>query len=153
MHLTSLVYLERDERFLMLHRIKKAHDINQGKWVGIGGKFELGEAPLECAKREVKEETGWELKDAEFRGIVTFIYADDEPMYIFVYTGTLASDDVRENDEGVMAWIPKDEVLDLPLWEGDRLFLEPLMTSDDLFDIKVVYEENSQLLAYEDNSQ
>ena len=153
MQLTSLVYLERDERFLMLHRIKKAHDINQGKWVGIGGKFELGEAPLECAKREVKEETGWELKDAEFRGTVTFIYADDEPMYIFVYTGTLASDDVRENDEGVMAWIPKDEVLDLPLWEGDRLFLEPLMTSDDLFDIKVVYDENSQLLAYEDNSQ
>ncbi|AMB95313.1 NUDIX hydrolase [Aerococcus urinae] len=153
MQLTSLVYLERDERFLMLHRIKKAHDINQGKWVGIGGKFELGEAPLECAKREVKEETGWELEAAEFRGVVTFIYADDEPMYIFVYTGTLASDEVRENDEGVMAWIPKDEVLDLPLWEGDRLFLEPLMTSNDLFDIKVVYDENSQLLAYEDNRQ
>lgn len=117
------------------------------------GKVQRGETPIECAKREVKEETGWELEAAEFRGVVTFIYAEDEPMYIFVYTGTLASDEVRENDEGVMAWIPKDEVLDLPLWEGDRLFLEPLMTSDELFDIKVVYDENSQLLAYEDNSQ
>ncbi|PKY92116.1 DNA mismatch repair protein MutT [Aerococcus christensenii] len=146
MTLTSLVYIERNNRLLMLHRVKKGKDINRGKWVGIGGKFEKGESPLECAKREVKEETGWDLLAPHFAGIVTFIYGADVPLYMFVYTGTIASDEVVENDEGVMAWIPKEKLFDLNLWAGDVKFLEPLLLGQTPFDIKVVYDEKGRLI-------
>lgn len=144
--LSTLIYLENDlNQYLMLHRTKKANDINQGKWIGIGGKFEHGESPMECLEREVKEEAGQNLKSAVFRGIVTFIYADLEPMYIFLYTGQLENNEVGQTKEGDLAWVDKDKIFDLTLWEGDRIFLKELIESSTLMDIKLVYDENDVL--------
>ena len=144
--LSTLIYLENDlDQYLMLHRTKKANDVNHGKWIGIGGKFEHGESPMECLEREVKEEAGQKLKAAVFRGIVTFIYADQEPMYIFLYTGQLENNKVGQTREGDLAWVDKDKIFDLTLWEGDRIFLKELIGSSALMDIKLVYDENDVL--------
>jgi len=144
--LSTLIYLENDlDQYLMLHRTKKANDVNHGKWIGIGGKFEHGESPMECLEREVKEEAGQKLKAAVFRGIVTFIYADQEPMYIFLYTGQLENNEVGQTREGDLAWVDKDKIFDLTLWEGDRIFLKELIGSSTLMDIKLVYDENDVL--------
>ena len=70
---TSLVYLERDGKYLILHRTKKEHDENGDKWIGVGGKFEPGETPDECALREVKEETGLTMSDFRLRGLIIFV--------------------------------------------------------------------------------
>lgn len=144
--LSTLIYLENDlDQYLMLHRTKKANDVNHGKWIGIGGKFEHGESPMECLEREVKEEASQNLKSAVFRGIVTFIYADLEPMYIFLYTGQLENNEVGQTKEGDLAWVDKDKIFDLTLWEGDRIFLKELIGSSTLMDIKLVYDENDVL--------
>mgnify|MGYP001643455320 CR=1 FL=1 len=73
----TLCYLQRDGKYLMLHRTKKKNDINEGKWIGVGGKLEPGETPYECALREIKEETGYRAKSCDFRGIVVFRYNDN----------------------------------------------------------------------------
>ena len=148
--LSTLIYLENDlDQYLMLHRTKKANDVNHGKWIGIGGKFEHGESPMECLEREVKEEASQNLKSAVFRAIVTFIYADQEPMYIFLYTGQLENNEVGQTREGDLAWVDKDKIFDLTLWEGDRIFLKELIGSSTLMDIKLVYDENDVLKSVE----
>lgn len=148
--LSTLIYLENDlNQYLMLHRTKKANDVNHGKWIGIGGKFEHGESPMECLEREVKEETSQNLKSVVFRGVVTFIYADQEPMYIFLYTGQLENNEVGQTREGDLAWVDKDKIFDLTLWEGDRIFLKELIGSSTLMDIKLVYDKNDVLKSVE----
>lgn len=139
---TVLCYLERDDCFLMLHRNKKEHDLNGGKYIGVGGKLEAGESPEDALMREVKEETGLTLTRFRRRGLVTFVQGDlTEHMFLFTadgFTGTLSP-----CDEGELHWIPKDQVLSLPLWEGDREFL-PLLTRDEpYFSLKLVYEGES----------
>ncbi|MEY8370010.1 NUDIX domain-containing protein [Aerococcaceae bacterium 50-4] len=144
--LSTLIYLENDmDQYLMLHRTKKANDVNHGKWIGIGGKFEHGESPRECLEREVLEEAGQALKTATYRGIVTFIYADQEPMYIFLYTGELENNEVGQTHEGDLSWVDKDKIFDLKLWEGDRIFLKDLVETSTIMDIKLVYDENDVL--------
>lgn len=144
--LSTLIYLENNNnQYLMLHRTKKENDVNHGKYIGVGGKFEFGESPMECLEREVLEETGQPLQNAQFRGIVTFIFADDEPMYIFLYTGSLISNEITETREGDLYWVDKSAIFDLKLWEGDRIFLKSLIETEDMIDIKLVYDENSTL--------
>ncbi|OFU50713.1 MULTISPECIES: NUDIX domain-containing protein [Aerococcus] len=144
--LSTLIYLENDlDQYLMLHRTKKANDINHGKWIGIGGKFEYGESPMECLEREVLEESGQALSTTVFRGVVTFIYANQEPMYIFLYTGKLENNAVGETREGDLAWVDKDKIFDLTLWEGDRIFLKALIHTTATIDMKLVYDENGVL--------
>lgn len=150
MKLTTLIYIEDQDDWLMLHRVKKANDINENMWVGVGGKFEYGESPLECAQREVQEETGQELLAPVFQGFVTFFYADQEPMLIMVYTGRIGSRDFSETNEGVLAWIPKDQVLDLDLWEGDQIFIRAIMADQGPFDLKFYYDDNRQLMKVEE---
>lgn len=125
---STLGYLENDRgEYLMLHRVKKKKDVNQGKWIGVGGKFEPGEAPEECFCREVLEETGLTLTDYRFRGVVTFLSEgwDGEYMYLFTATGW-AGELTDECREGELAWVPKTQVPDLPGWEGDKIFLSLL---------------------------
>ncbi len=129
MYSSTLCYLENPRgEYLMLHRVKKKADINKGKWIGVGGKFEEGESPDECLRREVLEETGLAVTDWRFRGVVTFLCNDsqsDQFMYLFTATGW-AGELNMDCKEGDLAWVPKDQVLELPIWEGDRIFLSLL---------------------------
>ncbi len=140
MRLTTLCYIEKDGAYLMLHRTKKENDQSHDKWLGIGGKFEENESPEECMLREVKEETGLTLTDYAFRGIVTFISDKYETEYMHLFSASEYEGEIRECDEGTLEWIPKEEVLDKNIWEGDRLFLMRLDDSRDFFSLKLVYQ-------------
>ncbi|MCM1568664.1 MAG: 8-oxo-dGTP diphosphatase [Roseburia sp.] len=137
---TTLCYIEKDNQYLMLLRNKKKNDINEGKWIGIGGKFEPGESAEECLLREAYEETGLTLTSYTLAGLIHFRSDcfEDEEMYLFTadgFTGTLRPD----CREGELRWIPKDEVLDLNLWEGDQVFLKRLMAGERHLDITLRY--------------
>ncbi len=138
--LTTLCYIEKDGAWLMLHRTKKEADQSHDKWLGIGGKFEDAESPQECMLREVREETGLTITDYAYRGIVTFVSDLWETEYMHLFTATGFSGELRECDEGELAWVPKDQIETLCLWEGDRLFLERLKGDSDFFSLKVEYE-------------
>ena len=137
---TTLCYIENEGCYLMLHRIKKEQDENKDKWIGIGGKFEEGESPEECVLREAKEETGLTLTDYKYRGIVTFV-SDVWPCeYMHLFTATGFVGELKECDEGVLEWLPKDKLYGLPMWAGDRIFLELLDKDAPFFSLKLVYE-------------
>ena len=141
MKMTTLCYIEKEEKYLMLHRVKKHHDINAGKWIGVGGHVENGETPEECLLREVKEETGLVLTAYRLRGLVTFLSDVCEPELMCVFTADTFDGEMIECDEGELAWVEKSDVLALPTWEGDRVFLERLLSGDErFFSIKLRYE-------------
>ena len=139
MKMTTLCYPERDGKYLMLHRTKKEQDENRDKWIGVGGKFEDGESPEDCMRREVLEETGLSVTDFRYRGIVTFV-SDVYPCeYMHLFTCTDWTGDLSECDEGELAWIGKRELRDLTLWEGDRIFLDLLEADAPFFSLKLIY--------------
>lgn len=143
MKMTTLCYIEKEGKYLMLHRVKKHHDINAGKWIGVGGHVENGETPEECLLREVKEETGLTLTAYRLRGLVTFLSDVCEPELMCVFTADAFDGELIECDEGELAWVEKSDVLGLPTWEGDRVFLERLLSGDErFFSIKLRYEGN-----------
>ena len=137
---SSLIYIEKDGKYLMLHRVKKEKDLNKDKWLGVGGKFEFGESPEECARREALEETGLTLKNLHYRGIVTFLYGDITE-YMHLFTSTSFDGRIKECDEGNLEWVDKHGVYNLPIWEGDKIFFK-LMEDDStpFFSLKLVYE-------------
>ena len=124
----------------MLHRIKKAHDLNQGKWVGVGGKFEEGESPEECLLREVKEETGLSLTRYRFRGIVTFVSDEWGTEYMHLFTADGFTGQLTESAEGVLRWVRSEEIDALPQWEGDRIFFKLIREDAPFFSLKLCYE-------------
>lgn len=142
MKLTTLCYVERDEKYLMLHRVVKEYDVNRDKWIGIGGKFEKGESPEDCLLREAWEETGYRLTRFRMRGIVTFLFNDIEEEYMFLYTASGFTGTLRECPEGVLEWVGKDEIGRLNLWEGDRIFFELLRTGAPFFSLKLSYHDD-----------
>lgn len=137
---TTICYINKEEKTLLLHRIKKDKDIHQGKWVGLGGKMEKGETPEECIVREVKEESGLAIKSPILKGIITFPkFKDGEDWYMFIFEasefeGTLIDD----CPEGKLEWVENSKIAGLPMWEGDHLFLE-WMKSDRFFSGKITY--------------
>ncbi len=137
---STLIYVERDGQYLMLHRTKKENDINHDKWLGIGGKFEDGESPEDCALREAKEETGLTLTALRYRGIVTFVSDRWETEYMHLFTASEWTGEVKSCDEGELEWIDKAAVLALPLWEGDKIFLRLLDEDGPFFSLKLRYE-------------
>ena len=145
--ITTLGYIETRESYLMLHRVKKEQDVNEGKWIGIGGKFEYGESPEECMIREAKEETGLAVTSMKFRGILTFICDKQDPEYICLYTIDGFSGQLKECDEGELLWVPKDEIFGLNLWEGDRIFFDLLQKDVPFFSLKLCYEGDQLLEA------
>ena len=135
----TLCYLERGDEYLMLHRTKKKNDINHDKWIGVGGKFEDRESPEDCLLWECREETGLTLTDYRYRGLVTFICDVAETEYMHLFTASAWTGTPIECDEGELAWIKKADLLSLPLWEGDKIFLRLLDEDVPFFSLKLVY--------------
>lgn len=141
MTITTLCYIENKAQYLMLHRTKKQNDINRGKWIGVGGHVESQESPEECLVREVKEETGLILTSYKLRGLVTFVNSECESELMCVFTADEYTGDLITCEEGELQWIDKAQVPDLPTWEGDRVFLELLLSGEQrFFSIKLQYE-------------
>lgn len=137
---TTLCYIEKDNKFLMLHRTKKENDLNEGKWIGVGGKFEKGETPEECLLREVKEETGLTLIKYRLRAVITFILNEWGTEYMYLFTANEFSGELRECNEGDLQWVDKKDILKLNIWNGDKIFLKKLIEDDNFFTLKVVYD-------------
>ena len=148
MILSSLCYIEKDGKYLMLHRTKKENDINKDKWLGIGGKFEEGESPEECVIREVKEETGLTLNRYKLRCIVTYVSTTWETEYMYVFTADDFTGTLIECNEGDLEWIDKEKVNELPTWEGDKFFVEKLQKDDTFFTVKFEYD-GEKLIKYD----
>ena len=136
---TTLCYIRRGGEYLMLHRIKKVNDLNHDKWIGIGGKFEDKESPEDCLLREVKEETGLTLTDWNYRGIVTFVSDLYPTEYMHLFTADGYTGELKECDEGVLEWIPKEKLLEIPHWEGDAIFLDLIDRDVPFFSLKLCY--------------
>ncbi len=136
---TTLCYIKREGCYLMLHRVKKEQDENRDKWIGVGGKFETGESPEDCVCREVLEETGLTLTNYRYRGLVTFVSDIYSCEYMHLFTADGFTGTIKDCDEGVLEWLPKDRLLELPMWAGDRIFLELLDEDTPFFSLKLVY--------------
>ena len=145
---TTLCYIEKDDSYLMLHRVKKENDQNKDKWIGVGGKFEDGETPEDCVCREVTEETGLTLTDYRYRGIVTFVLKGWGTEYMHLFTATGFSGEIKECEEGDLVWVPKKEIETLELWEGDKVFFRLLEENGGFFSLKLLYE-NDELIETE----
>ena len=137
---TTLCYIEKDGAYLMLHRIKKINDMNHDKWIGVGGKFEYGESPFDCARREIKEETGLAVTNLSYRGIVTFVsdLYGTEYMHLFTVDG-YEGDINYDCNEGTLEWVKKEDINKLPIWEGDKIFFDLLENKVDFFSLKLTY--------------
>ncbi len=142
---STLCYLERDGKYLMLHRNAKKDDVNHDKWIGVGGKTEFGESPEDCLIREVLEETGFTLLDHRFCGIVTFVYGQITE-YMYLYVSDSFTGKQKDCDEGELVWVKKEDVMKLPIWEGDRTFLRLLAEESPFFSLKLVYDEDGKLV-------
>ena len=151
---TTLCYIQQGENYLMLHRVKKENDLNHDKWIGIGGKFEDKESPEDCLLREVREETGLTLTDYRYRGIVTFVSNEWPTEYMHLFTAGGFTGTIKECDEGVLEWVPKSRLLELPHWEGDAIFLKLIDREDQpFFSLKLCYEGDTLVEAVLDGRQ
>lgn len=144
--LTTICYIEKDGKTLMLYRNKKKNDVHEGKYVGIGGKFEFGETPEECIIREIKEETGLTVNSLRYHGLISFPkFANDDNWYMFIFScrdfeGEVPEDRLDDCPEGRLLWVDNDKVMDLNMWDGDRVFLEWVATKN-VFNAKIEYKE------------
>ena len=147
MKIGTLCYINDGKRTLMLHRIKKENDMHEGKWNGLGGKLENGESPEECVIREVYEESGLTIKNPTLRGIMTFPKFDDiDDWLVFLYTSNEFKGNLIESEEGILNWINNNEILNLNLWDGDKIYLAWLK-QDKFFSAKFIYK-NRELKDY-----
>lgn len=159
-NMTTLCYIEQDDAYLMLHRVTKEGDINRDKWIGVGGHFEACESPEDCLLREVYEETGLRLRRWRYRGIVTFVSNGEFTEYMNLFTADEYEGSVTEPDgrmkqcsEGVLAWVKKDEIDGLNLWEGDRIFFRLLREERPFFSLKLCYEGDELVDAVLDGAE
>lgn len=136
---TTLCHIEKDGKYLMLHRTKKENDLNHDKWIGIGGKFEDKESPEECNKRETLEETGLTLNSARYCGIVTFVSDKYPTEYMHIFHSKDFFGNLKECDEGELCWVDKNALYSLPIWQGDKIFLRLIEQERPFFSLKLEY--------------
>jgi 8-oxo-dGTP diphosphatase len=139
---TTLCYIEKDGMYLMMHRNKKKNDENEGKYIGVGGHFEENESPFDCIVREAKEETGLDIVP-KYRGVVTFVSNVYETQQMHLFTCDEYSGEIAMCNEGELKWIKKSELNKIPLWEGDKIFLDLLSKNAPFFSLKLVYENDT----------
>lgn len=146
--LTTLCYIERDDKYLMLHRVSKKNDISKDKWLGVGGRFEANESPEECMQREILEETGYNIAKDElkFRGLVTFVSGRGDYELMSLFTAPAPGEEPSDCDEGKLEWIKKSDVYGLNLWEGDKIFFKLLEERNIFFSLKLVYDGKDNLI-------
>ena len=139
---TTLCYIRRNDEYLLLHRVKKEQDENKGKWIGVGGHVEKQESPEDCVIREVQEETGLTLTSFKYRARITFVSDTYEAEYMHLFTADgFTGELIKDCNEGELAWVKKDEMLKLPMWEGDLKFLPLIMDENQsFFTMKLTYE-------------
>ena len=145
--LSSLCYIEKDGKYLMLHRTVKKNDVNKDKWIGVGGHFEADESPEECILREVKEETGYTLTSYRFCGIVTFVSGNGVTEYMHLFTADGFEGEPIACDEGELEWVDIDKIESLHIWEGDKIFLRLLAEKVPFFSLKLVYDGHDGLIS------
>ena len=145
--LSTLCYIERDGKYLMLHRTVKKNDVNKDKWIGVGGHFEADESPEECLLREVREETGYRLTSYRYRGIVTFVSGNGVTEYMSLFTADGFEGEAIPCDEGELEWVDIEDVWKLNLWEGDKIFFRLLDERKDFFSLKLVYDGQDRLVS------
>lgn len=139
---TVLAYIEKEDQYLLLYRNRKKNDINKGKWIGVGGHIENGETPIDALYREIKEETNLDVIKYQKRGLVYFTYGDfTELMHLYVVSEV--SGDIGDCDEGELKFFPKKEIFNLPIWEGDKIFLNYLIEDEPYFELELVYHGNN----------
>ena len=139
MHNSTLCYITRGNDVLMLHRVKKKNDVNKDKWIGIGGKFEAEESPDECLLRECREETGLRLTSWQCRGVVTFLQEGGEGEYMYLFTADGFEGNLHDCPEGDLQWVSREFLYRLPMWEGDRIFLDLLWRNAPFFLLTLRY--------------
>lgn len=144
---TTLCHIEKDGKYLMLHRIKKENDLNHDKWIGIGGKFEDKESPEECNKRETLEETGLVLNSARYCGIVTFVSDKWPTEYMHIFHSLDFTGEIKECDEGELCWVDKKDLYSLSLWQGDKIFLKLIEDNCPFFSLKLEYKGETLIKA------
>ena len=131
----------------MLYRNKKENDFHEGKWNGLGGKFEPGETPEECAVRELKEESGLTAKNLKLKGFISFPLFDGvNDWQVFVFVIDEFEGEMIDSPEGSLEWIPNENLLELNLWEGDKHFI-PWLFKNELFSAKFIYK-NKRFIDY-----
>lgn len=145
---TSLCYMEQNGCYLMLHRTKKKNDLNQEKWIGIGGKFEENESPDDCVRREVSEETGLILSEVRYCGIITFVSDEYESEQMHLFHATGFDGEIKDCEEGELEWIEKTKLSELNLWEGDLIFLKLMQEKIPFFSLKLTYQKDRLVSAY-----
>jgi len=145
--LSTLCYIEKDRKYLMLHRTVKENDINKDKWIGVGGHFEADESPEECLIREVREETGYTLTSYRYRGIVTFVSGNGITEYMSLFTADGFEGEETDCDEGELEWVDIDRIHELNIWEGDKIFFRLMEEECDFFSLKLVYDGQDQLIS------
>ena len=151
--LSTLCYIEKDGKYLMLHRTVKKNDVNKDKWIGVGGHFEQDESPEECVPREVFEETGYILTRYAYRGLVTFVSGGGVTEYMSLFTADAFTGVPHDCDEGELCWVDREAVFDLNIWEGDKIFFRLLNEGIPFFSLKLVYDGGDTLVRAALNGQ
>lgn len=119
--------LSRDRsKVLMVHRLYKENDDHQGKYNGLGGKMEKNEDVATCMKREIFEESTLIVKDMHLRGTINWTNfgknGEDWLGFVFLIT-EYEGEPSTSSPEGPLEWVALKDLLNLPMWEGDRHFL------------------------------
>lgn len=147
---STCIYLIRKDEWLFLNRNKKKNDVNHDKFIGVGGKLEIGETKDQCVIRETFEETGFILQSFQECGSILFQYPHREDETCYIYTSNQYTGKMHECNEGQLVFVNQSDIFSLNLWEGDRIFLKRMLKGIYPFHYIFHYNENDELIDYKE---